>query len=168
MKAFDIIKEKGEYFYGTSLCYLVGLENGDEICEIDGSEHYCPECIDSIVKERNEELNRIGYLNFINVHDCSSNITFDNIGYSIQSLPEDDDFCICDNCGCEIQVGVLFTFNQEILYWIDQFKNNSLDIGLLSEQDAYHIYTCITSEDAKDNYPSEVKELKDLIDKIIF
>lgn len=167
MKAFDIIKNKGEYFQGSSLHYLIGIdEREDQVCEIDGSESYCPDCIDKIVKERNEELNRIGYNKFYNTHDCNSSEEFSQISYSTESSPEKDEFELCENCGAEIDVAVLFTFSQEIDHWIGEISDNPFDIDAISDQDAYRIYTCLTSLDALKKHPKEVQKLRNLIDNI--
>lgn len=167
MKAFDIIKGKGDGFEGSDLNYLIGVDScGDHVCEINGSESYCSECIDKIVSEMNEELIRIGFDAFSKVHDCSTDSEFCEVSYSTESLPERDDFESCQSCGCEIDVGVLFTFSQEIDHWIEELRDNIFDINAISDRDAYRIYTCITSEDALERHPKEVQKLKELIDSI--
>jgi hypothetical protein len=167
MKAFDIIKNKGEYFQGSSLHYLIGVDGcGDQVCEVDGSESYCSDCIEKIVSERNEELKKKGYSSFSKVHDCSGDQEFEEIRYSTEYSPEDDDFELCENCGAEIDVGVLFTFSQEIDHWIGEISDNLFDIDVISDQDAYRIYTCLTSLDALEKHPNKVQKLRNLIDNI--
>ena len=167
MNAFDTIKHRGENFQGSRLYYLKGIdESGFTDCEVDGSESYCSKCIKKIVSERNEELARIGYAAFFKAHDCSNDEKFDEIGAVIESCPEYDDFRQCENCGAELEVGVLFTFSQEIDYWIGEIENNNFSIGEISEQDAYRIYSCLTSEDAFEKHPKEVTKLRSLIDSI--
>ena len=167
MNAFDTIKHRGENFQGSRLYYLKGIdESGFTDCEVDGSESYCSKCIKKIVSERNEELKRIGYAAFFKAHDCSNDEKFDEIGAVIESCPEYDDFRQCENCGAELEVGVLFTFSQEIDYWIGEIENNNFSIGEISEQDAYRIYSCLTSEDAFEKHHKEVKKLRSLIDSI--
>ena len=167
MKAFDIIKQKGDNFQGSSLCYLTGIDrHGYQVCEVDGSESFCSNCIKKIASERNDELKRIGYFAFHKKHDCSSNQEFEKIGYSIESSPEEDDFILCENCGTEIDVYVLFTFSQEIEHWINEIENNNFSIDNISEQDAYRIYNCLTSMDALEKHPKEVKKLRKLINRI--
>ena len=167
MKAFDIIKHKGENFQGSNLYYLEGVDkHGDQVCEVDGCESYCSECHKKIALERNEELTRIGYAAFFKAHDCSNEQEFEKIGTAIESCPEYDDFRQCENCGAELEVGVLFTFSDEIDHWIGEIEDNNLSIDELSEQDAYLIYTCITSKDAFEKHPKEVTKLRSLIDSI--
>nr|DAL15370.1 MAG TPA_asm: hypothetical protein [Caudoviricetes sp.] len=157
MTALEILEAKHSAFCGSSLHYLIGIDESEyQVCEIDGSESYCSDCIDKIVKERNEELKRIGYDEFYNTHDCSSSEEFKQISYSTEFSPERDDFELCENCGCEIYVAVLFTFDQEIEYWIDQ----DIDLENISDQDAYRIYECITSFDAIQKHPKSVEKLK--------
>lgn len=164
MKAFDIIKHKGENFQGSSLYYLTGVDRyGDQVCEVDSCESYCAECIKKIVSERNEELKRIGYDAFCKIHDCSSDQEFEEIDYSIETSPEYDDFKSCENCGAEIDVSVLFTFNEEIDHWIGEIVDNNFCIDEMSEQDAYRIYNCLTSVDALEKHPKEVRKLRSLI-----
>lgn len=166
MNAFDIIESKGQYFNGSSLHYLIGLdENDSQVCEIDG-ESYCSTCIDKVVAERNEELKRIGYSSFINTHDCSSDEVFVKVGYATESSPEKDDFEFCENCGAEIDVGVLFTYSDEIEYWIEEISHKDFDIEVISEEHAYRIYTCLTSLDAKEKHPNKVNQLRTLIDRL--
>lgn len=160
MKTLEILEAKHSAFCGSSLHYLIGIdEREDQVCEIDGYESYCSDCIDKIVKERNEELKRIGYEQFYKSHDCSSSEEFRQISYSTESSPEKDDFELCENCGCEIDVAVLFTFDQEIEHWVDQ----DIDIDNISDQDAYRIYECITSLDAIEKHPKSVEKLKQKI-----
>ena len=167
MKAFDIIKQKGEYFQGRNLYYLKGVDRyGDQVCEVDGSESYCSECHKKIALERNEELTRIGYAAFFKSHDCSNDQEFEKIGTAIESCPEYDDFMQCENCGAELEVSVLFTFSEEIDHWINEIENNNFSIGEISEQDAYRIYSCLTSEDAFEKHHKEVKKLRRLINSI--
>lgn len=157
MKALDILEAKHSAFCGSSLHYLIGIdEREDQVCEIDGSESYCSDCIDKIVKERNEELMRIGYDQFYKTHDCSSSKEFKKVSYSTEYSPRRDDFELCENCGCEIDVAVLFTFDQEIEHWIDQ----DIDLENISDQYAYRIYECITSLDAIEKHPKSVEKLK--------
>lgn len=157
MKALDILEAKHSAFCGSSLHYLIGIdEREDQVCEIDGSESYCSSCIDMIVDDRNKELKRIGYNKFYNTHDCNSSEEFKQISYSTESMPEKDDFELCENCGREIDVAVLFTFDQEIEHWIDQ----DIDLENISDQDAYRIYECITSLDAIEKHPKSVEKLK--------
>lgn len=160
MKALEILEAKHSSFHGSSLHYLIGIDEREyQVCEIDGSESYCSDCIDKIVQERNEELKRIGYEQFYKTHDCNSSEEFRQISYSTESMPEKDDFELCENCGCEIDVAVLFTFDQEIEHWIDQ----EIEIDNISDQDAYRIYECITSLDAIEKHPKSVQRLKDKI-----
>lgn len=157
MTALEILEAKHSAFCGSSLHYLIGIdEREDQVCEIDGSESYCSSCIDMIVDDRNKELKRIGYNKFQNIHDCNSSEEFKQISYSTESSPEKDDFELCENCGREIDVAVLFTFDQEIEHWIDQ----DIDIDNISDQDAYRIYECITSLDAIEKHPKSVEKLK--------
>lgn len=167
MKAFDTIKNKGEHFQGSTLHYLIGVDRyGDHVCEVDGSESCCSDCIEKIVSERNEELEKIGYSSFSKVHDCSSDQEFEELRYSTEYSPERDDFEVCENCGAEIDVGVLFTFSQEIDHWIGEISDNLFDVDAISDQDAYRIYICLTSLDALKNHPKEVQMLRSLIDNI--
>lgn len=160
MTALEILEAKHSAFCGSSLHYLIGEDEFEnQVCEIDGSESYCSDCIDKIVKERNKELKRIGYERFYKTHDCSSQSGFKNVSYSTESSPKKDDFELCENCACEIKVSVLFTFDQEIEHWIDQ----DIDLEIISDQDAYRIYECITSLDAIQKHPKSVKKLKEKI-----
>lgn len=161
MGTFNIIKQKGKYFSGDSLHYLIGVdEHGNFVCEVDGEESYCSSCIKGIVKERNAELNNIGYKSFYEIHDCSSDTPFAKISFACEITPERDDFESCDNCGAEINVGVLFTFPDEIKRWIDE----DIAIDEISDSDAYRIYTCITSEGAISKYPKLVNQLRDKLE----
>lgn len=163
MNAFDVINKKGEYFFGDSLHYLIGVdEYGCYVCEIDSAESYCSSCIEEIVKEHNAELDRIGYKAFIERHACTSDAPFAKISFACETMPERDDFEACNNCGAEIQVGVLFTCPDEIKRWIDE----DIVIDEISDSDAYRIYTCINSEDAISRYPKLVKQVKDKLETI--
>lgn len=163
MSILDIITQKGESFFGDSLNYLIGVdEHGYYVCEIDGEESYCSSCIKEIVKERNAELDRLGYKGFYDIHDCTSDSPFVKISSAVETMPERDDFESCENCGTEIDVGVLFTYDDEIKYWI----NEDIDAEEISDSDAYRIYTCITSEDAISKYPKLVKQLKEKLENI--
>lgn len=163
MNAFDVIKQKGEYFSGDSLHYLIGVdEDGCYVCEIDSAESYCSSCINEIVKERNAELDIIGYKSFLERHDCTSDVPFAKISSACETMPERDDFESCNNCGAEINVGVLFTYSDEIKCWIDE----DIVVDEISNSDAYRIYTCITSEDAINEYPKLVNPLKDKLETI--
>lgn len=163
MKTIEILEAKHSAFCGSSLHYLIGTDEREcQVCEIDGSESYCSDCIGKIVKERNEELKRIGYEKFKDIHDCNSSSKFKEIASSVESSPEKDDFELCENCGCEIDVAVLFTFDQEIEHWIDQ----DIDIHNISDQDAYRIYECITSLDAIEKHPKSVDRLKTKIETL--
>ena len=167
MKAFDIIKQKCDNFQGSSLYYLTGIDrHGYQVCEVDGFESFCSNCIKKIASERNDELKRIGYSAFSKIHDCSGDREFEKIGYSIESCPVYDDFKLCENCDSEIDVIVLFTFSQEIDHWIGEIENNNFSIDNISEQDAYRIYSCLTSEDAFEKHHKEVKKLRRLINSI--
>lgn len=167
MKAFDIIKQKGENLQVSNLYYLKGVDRyGYQVCEVDGSEAFCSNCIKKIASERNDELKRIGYFAFHKKHDCTNNREFEKIDYSIESSPEEDDFKLCENCGTEIDVYVLFTFSQEIEHWINKIENNNFSIDNISEQDAYRIYNCLTSMDALEKHTKEVKKLRKLINRI--
>lgn len=167
MKTFDKIKIKAEAIQVSNLYYLTGVnKSGNQACEVDGSESFCSNCIKKIVSDRNDELKRLGYADFCKIHDCSSNQEFEEIGYSLESSPESDDFKQCENCGSEIDVSVLFTFSQEIEHWIGEIINNNLNIDTISEQDSYRIYNCLTSEDAFEKHPKEVKKLRKLINSI--
>ena len=160
MKTIEVLEKKHSDFQGSSLHYLIGEDKyEDQVCEIDGSESYCSDCIEHVVKERNEELKRIGYDEFYKIHDCSNSQKFKQVSYSTESSPERDDFELCENCGCEIDVAVLFTFDQEIEHWIDQ----DIDPDIISDQDAYRIYECITSLDAIERHPKSVEKLKEKI-----
>lgn len=163
MNVLDVIKNKGEYFQGDSLHYLIGVdESGNYVCEIDGEESYCSSCIKKIVEERNAEFERIGYKSFSETHDVSSDDKFVRIDSAIEMSPERDDFESCENCGAEIDVSVLFTLSQEIEYWIDA----DIVIDEISDSDAYRIYTCITSEDAVSKYPKLVNQLRNKLQAI--
>lgn len=162
MNALKIIKEKGDNFNGEKLCYLIGKCKGRFVGEINGSDSYCPKCIDSIIKGMQDKLDKIGFKEFQKIYDCPESL-IDEIGYGVESMPESDDFCTCENCECELQVGVLFTFSQEIDHWIEQAKSNNIDLNALSDSDAYRINGCITSEDALEKHPKEVKELYSLL-----
>lgn len=168
MKAFDVIKNKGEHFRGSNLHYLIGVDwYGGQVCEVDGSESYCSDCIEKIVSERNQDLKRMRCFSFSKVHDCSSDQEFEEIGYSTEYSPVRDDFEICENCGAEIDVRVLFTFSQELDHWIGEIRDNLLGIiDAISDQDAYRIYICLTSLDALKKHPKEVQMLRSLIDNI--
>lgn len=158
--AIKILEAKHSAFCGSSLHYLIGEdEYENQVCEIDGSESYCSECIDKIVNKRNKELKQLGYKEFYKNHDCSSSEKFIQVSYSTESCPEKDDFELCENCSSEINVSVLFTFNQEIEHWIDQ----DIDIDNISDQDAYRIYECLTSLDAVKKHPKSVEKLKQKI-----
>lgn len=163
MSNIEILKEKCIDFRGEYLCYLIGLdEDGDQICEIDGSESYCPNCIKKVVSEYNEKLAR-DYDIFRNNHDfngCEDKVC--KVDYATESNPEKDDFCICDKCGCEIDVGVLFTFSQEIDHWLDA----DINLNDISDQDAYRLYMCIESEDAKEKHPELTIKLREKIEKL--
>lgn len=163
MNVLDTIKKKGEYFCGDDLHYLIGVdEDGNYVCEIDGEESYCSSCIKKIVEERNAEFERIGYKSFSETHDVSNDNQFVRIDFAIETSPERDDFESCENCRAEIDVSVLFTFSQEIEYWIDR----DVAIDEISDSDAYRIYTCITSEDAISKYPKLVNQLKNKLQTI--
>lgn len=141
----------------SDLNYLIGLdESGDQICEIDSSNSYCNNCIYEIVKEINEELTNIGYVDFYKKHDCNSHEVIHSVSSSVESSPEDDDFCCCENCGAEIDVGVLFTCTGELDHWL----YTDIDLLKISAQDAHRLFTCITSADA------EVRH-KELVGKLI-
>ena len=84
----------------------------------------------------------------------------------MQHCPVYDDFKLCENCDSEIDVIVLFTFSQEIDHWIGEIENNNFSIDNISEQDAYRIYSCLTSEDAFEKHHKEVKKLRRLINSI--
>lgn len=156
MNIFDMIKQKGEFFLGDSLHYLIGVdEYGCHVCEIDGAESYCSSCINEIVKERNAELDTIGYKSFFEIHDCTSNTPFVRISSAVETMPERDNFESCNNCGTEINVSVLFTYPDEIKQWIDE----DIVLDEISDSDAYRIYTCITSEDAISQHPKLVNKL---------
>lgn len=163
MSVLDIIKQKGEYFFGDSLNYLIGVnELGDYVCEIDSVESYCSNCIEAIIKERNAELKKIGFKTFSEIHDCNSDTPFVEVSSCVETMPEKDDFESCENCGAEINVCVLFTDDDEIKHWIDK----EIVVDELSDSDAYRIYTCITSEDAISKYPKLVKQLKEKLENI--
>lgn len=160
MNVLDVIRNKGEYFQGDSLHYLIGVdENGNYVCEIDGEESYCSSCIKKIVEERNAEFERIGSKLFSEIHDISNDNQFVRIDSAIETCPEKDDFEQCKSCGAEINVYVLFTFSREIDHWIDA----DIVIDEISDSDVYRIYTCITSEAAACQYPKLVNQLRNKI-----
>ena len=162
-KNFEIIEKRAEECELEGLYYLVAIdEDGCQICEIDGSESYCYDCAKTRAEELTVDLMTDGYLEFVRNHDCGDSDRMDEavkIDFYEESSPEKDDFRSCETCGKEINVGVLFTYDDEIRYWIDQ----DFDVNDLTPQDAYRIHECITSEEANKNFPKLVRKLKNKI-----
>ena len=135
--------------------YLIGLDADGSYCgEVDGYNHYCYNCAEKKAKELNEELQRDGYEAFRKNHDCWDGVA--SIQFNEENSPEDDDFICCDTCGCELNTGVLFTYDDELRCWIDA----DIDIDKLTPQSAYRINECLTNQEAQDRWPKLVKKLR--------
>lgn len=169
--ALEIIKEKGNY-EGRPLCYLIGIDSdGDEVCEINMGDCYCPECIDKIVESKSSELASLGFDEFTKIHDCSNNEPFVGISYCIESLPERDGFVYCEECGSIIEVGVLYTFSDDILELIDDTDDlcdGEIFEDQIEDQYAYKVCNCLSSQDAREKHLELVRKLFIGVDHIEF
>ena len=159
MSVLEIIETLAQKCELQGKYYMIGLDADGNYCgEIDPTDSYCFECAKTRVFELNEEIQRYGYELFSKKHDCPD-MEIASISYAEESSPEDDDFLTCDSCGSEIDVGVLFTYADELEYWISEL----VDIDDLTPQDAYRINTCLTSSEAKERYPKLVEMLREKI-----
>lgn len=162
MKALQRIETLAQQCELQGKYYLIGLDEDGNYCgEVDSCNSYCLDCAIEKAKELNEELQRNGYEFFSKEHDCPDRV-ISSISYNEESSPEDDDFLTCESCGSEINVGVLFTYDDELRYWID----TDIDIDNLSPQSAYRINECLSSNEAAEKFPELVYKLKEKIAKL--
>lgn len=108
--AYNLLRfNSSEYEPKYQLCYIQAVDSNDDAVEEIGDE-YCIDCIDEGHKETvaSFEKSRESY---------SENI--DSLKWYVDSCPESDDIKICPNCGEVILTGILWTFDQEIDYWLD-------------------------------------------------
>lgn len=162
MNYLELLQSKASEHEEKEMCwslnYLVGYDKHGDFCEINGSESFCDDCISEKVNEIQKLLEEKGSKHIHEEFDCSrSDIVFTEIGYSVESCPESDDFESCCDCGKSIHTGVLHTNYQEFEYYLDDDKN--LKIFDLSNLDCFIINELITSEDALERHPELVEKL---------
>lgn len=165
MTAIEIIKQKHDkYELLGDLHYLIGLDDDDtQICEINSDISYCEKCAIEESGILNKKLKEIGLQAFKKEYGIEYIEDLYEIGYTEEYSPERDCFEACETCCIELDCGVLFTFSQEIDYWIGEIEDGRLDLSDMSEQNAYRLYTCLTSKDALKKHPKQVSILKELI-----
>lgn len=163
MDALSKIKDRAVRFehknnkYG--LHYLIGVDkNDDQITEIDGYNHYCDDCIDSVFNEYTEKIKHSPDEIEFSRPDMIEEIV--RVQLIEEGSAERDDFCYCDNCGKLIStVGVLHTFTQEIEHWLSD--DVSVDINCLTDTECFILNNLI--DNASEKYPDLISDLKQKI-----